>query len=112
MRQSTIFDQIIVGEIPSTKVYETDTVLAIKDINPMATTHVLFLAKNEEDYMPSVLAISEENAHIPPKLLQAAKDFAAEKGIESYKLMFHCGPEYCEVPDFLHLHFLSDAKLS
>ena len=108
MRDPTVFDQIIAGEIPSSKVYETDAVLGIRDINPMAETHILFLTKSEEDYMPSILAISEDSAHIPPKLLQAARDFAKEKGIESFKLMFHCGPAYCEVPDFLHLHFLSD----
>lgn len=107
MREPTIFDKIISGDIPSTKVYESGAVLGIKDINPLEPTHILFIAKKEEDYMESIKAISEDNAHVPPMLLSAARDFASSKGIESYKLSFHCGPGVAEVLDFLHLHLMS-----
>ncbi|MBO5274899.1 MAG: HIT domain-containing protein, partial [Clostridia bacterium] len=40
-----IFCKIIAGEIPSNKVYEDDTMLAFRDINPMAPCHVLVIPK-------------------------------------------------------------------
>lgn len=112
MREPTVFDKIISGELPSTKTYETDRVLAIKDIKPLAPMHLLFIAKNEADYAPSIAELSEKNEHVPALLLKAARDFAAQEGIESYKLSFHCGKDAAEVLDFLHLHFMSEQKLS
>ena len=40
-----LFCKIIAGEIPSTKVYEDETVFAFRDINPQAPTHVLVVPK-------------------------------------------------------------------
>ena len=47
-----IFCKIIAGEIPSTKVYEDDTVYAFRDINPMAPVHVLIVPKTHIASMP------------------------------------------------------------
>ena len=43
--EDCIFCKIIKGEIPSTKVYEDDKVLAFKDINPASPIHVLVIPK-------------------------------------------------------------------
>ncbi|MBR4932970.1 MAG: HIT domain-containing protein, partial [Clostridia bacterium] len=54
-----IFCKIVTGDIPSTKVYEDDTVLAFRDINPEAPVHVIVIPK---EHIPSVNEVSEENS--------------------------------------------------
>ncbi|NOS67720.1 MAG: HIT domain-containing protein [Candidatus Peribacteraceae bacterium] len=106
MEPRTIFHKILDKELPSTVLYEDDEVLAIKDIHPQAPTHLLFIPKQ---FVESVAHLTPATAHIPGMLIEKAKNFAVEKGIADYKLMFHVG-KYTLVP-YLHLHFLSDQQL-
>ena len=55
-----IFCKIAAGEIPSTKVYEDESVLAFKDINPMAPVHILVIPK--EHIADSAADITPENS--------------------------------------------------
>lgn len=109
--ERTIFHKIIDREIPASVVYETDDVLAFKDIHPKAPTHVLFIAKKPEDFVASVIDLTEATAHVPGMLVLAAQTFAKEKGIAGYKLTFHCGKGGGQEVWYLHLHFLSETKL-
>ena len=111
MREQTIFHKIIAGEIPCEMVYETDEVLGFNDIHPKAPTHVLFVAKREEDFVPSIMDLTDETAHVPCKLIHAAQEFAKEKGIDGYKLTFHCGAKGGQEVFYLHLHFMSQQEL-
>ena len=58
---ATIFTKIINREIPATIVYETDNVLAFKDINPAAPIHILVVPKKE---IPTVNDITPEDREI------------------------------------------------
>lgn len=107
MAEPTIFHKIVSGDIPADSVYETDTVLGFKDINPKAPTHILFIAKREEDFVPSIIDLTEETAHVPTMLIQAAQEFAKDKGLSGYKLTFHCGKDGGQEVFYLHLHLLS-----
>ena len=109
--QPTIFHKIIAGEIPADIVYDTDEVLGFKDIHPQAPTHILFIAKLEKDFVSSIIDITDQTAHVPTKLIQAAKEFATEQGIDGYQLKFHCGKDGGQEVFFLHLHFLSQQPL-
>ena len=110
--ERTIFHKIIDGEIPASVVYETDDVLAFKDIHPKAPTHVLFIAKKPQDFVASIADVTEETAHVPGLLIRAAQEFAKEKGIDGYKLTFHVGKGGGQEVFYLHLHFLSQTLLS
>lgn len=110
--EQTIFHKIVAGEIPCDKVYETDAVLGFKDINPKAPTHILFIAKQAADFVPSINDLTDETAHVPGMLIQAAKEFAAEQGIDGYQLKFHVGKGGGQEVFYLHLHLLSQTKLS
>ena len=110
--QPTIFHKIIRGEIPADIVYDTEEVLGFKDIHPQAPTHILFIAKLEQDFVPSIVDLTEETAYVPTKLIRAAQEFAKQKGIEGYKLTFHCGKGGGQEVMYLHLHFLSSQKLN
>jgi histidine triad (HIT) family protein len=109
--QPTIFHKIITGEIPADIVYDTEEVLGFKDIHPQAPTHILFIAKLEQDFVPSIMNITEETAHVPTKLIRAAQEFAIQKGITGYQIKFHCGKDGGQEVFFLHLHFLASQAI-
>ena len=111
MNEETVFHKILKGEIPADVVYEDDKVLAFKDIHPKAPTHVLFIAKNDEDFLSSIVDMTESTQHVPQLLIQKAHDFAKQQGITGYKLTFHCGKDGGQEVFFLHLHFLSQQTL-
>ena len=111
MSELTIFHKIIAGEIPCDSVYDTEDVLGFKDIHPKAPTHILFVAKKEEPFVPSIIDLTDETQHVPCMLIRAAQEFAKEKGIEGFKLTFHCGKGGGQEVFFLHLHFMSQQSL-
>ncbi len=111
MTEPTIFHKIVSKEIPSEVVFETDEVLAFKDVNPKAPTHILFIPKKEEHAVASIIDITDETEHVPSMLIRAAQKFAKVEGIEGYKLTFHCGKGGGQEVFYLHLHFLSQQSL-
>lgn len=105
--EKTIFHKIRDREIPADVVYEDDRVLVFKDIHPKAPTHLLFIAKRNEDFVPSIADLTEETQHVPLLLIRTAQKFAQEQGIDGYKLTFHVGKGGGQEVFYLHLHFLS-----
>lgn len=108
MAEQTIFHKIIDKEIPSAVVYEDDEVLAFRDINPKAVTHLLFIPKH---FVASIADVTPETAYIPGMLILKAQRFAKKKGIDGYKLTFHVGKGGGQEVPYLHLHFLSEQIL-
>ncbi len=106
--ERTIFHKIIDREIPAAVVYEDDEVLAFKDINPQAKTHLLFIPKT---FVRSIADVTEETERIPGHLILTAKRFAQERGITGYKLTFHVGKEGGQEVPYIHLHFMSPQEL-
>lgn len=111
MTEQTIFHKIARHEIPVVIVYEDDEVLAFKDIHPKAPTHLLFITKNDKDFVPSIDDLSEATAHVPGLLIRKAQAFAKTHGIDGYQLKFHVGREGGQEVFYLHLHFLSEQGL-
>ena len=105
-----IFCKIAAGEIPSTKVYEDETILAFRDIQPMAPTHILVIPKT---HIPSVDGITAENsavvAHIFEVIPQIAK---AENLINGYRVVSNCGSDAGQTVHHLHFHILGGKELS
>ncbi len=104
----TIFHKILRKEISSNVAYEDDEVLVFHDIHPKATTHLLFIPKH---FVASIADVTPETEHLPGMLVLKAKQFAAEKGIDGYKLTFHVGKGGGQEVPYLHLHFLSEQKI-
>ncbi|MDD5623577.1 MAG: HIT domain-containing protein [Candidatus Peribacteraceae bacterium] len=111
MAERTLFHKIRDREIPATVVYEDDDVLAFKDIHPKAPTHLLFIAKKDADFVPSIDDLSEKTAHVPLLLIRKAQQFAKEHDISGYQLRFHVGKGGGQEVFYLHLHFLSEQKI-
>ena len=70
-----LFCKIVAGEVPSTKVYETEDVLAFKDIDPKAPFHVIVIPKK---HIASAAEITPENSGVIAKIFEAISVIAAE----------------------------------
>ncbi len=100
----TIFSKIIRKEIPADIVYETDEVLAFKDINPQAPVHILIIPKT---FIRSPYEVDDANCSIAGKLIAVASHIAKEMKLESYRLVMNCGEEAGQSVFHLHLHLLA-----
>ncbi len=99
-----IFCKIINKEIPADFVHEDEKCIAIKDINPKATTHLLILPKK---HIASVIELEEGDEKIAGHLIKMAKDIASKLGLKGYKLQINVGKDGGQEVFHLHLHLLS-----
>ena len=105
-----LFCKIVAGEIPSTKVYEDDTILAFRDIAPMAPTHILVIPKA---HIGSVAEITAENADVVAHIFQVIPKIAEAEGLENgYRVVSNCGPDAGQTVHHLHFHILGGKTLS
>jgi histidine triad (HIT) family protein len=104
---ATIFTKIINKEIPASIVYETDDVLAFKDIDPKAPVHILIIPKKIE--IPKVTDIrGKEHGELLGKMFDAANKIAKDTGIdeEGFRLVINCGSNAGQAVYHLHMHLL------
>ena len=105
-----IFCKIAAGEIPSTKVYEDETVLAFRDINPMAPTHILVIPKT---HIPSVAAITAENSGVVAHIFEVIPTIAQQEGLANgYRVVSNCGSDAGQTVPHLHFHILGGRALT
>ncbi|MBQ3588380.1 MAG: histidine triad nucleotide-binding protein [Oscillospiraceae bacterium] len=105
-----LFCKIIRGEIPSTVVYETDELVAIRDIAPQAPFHVIIIPKQ---HIPSPAHITEENSHIAGKMILAAAEIAKQEKLENgYRIVANCGEDGGQTVGHIHFHMLAQRNLS
>ena len=101
----TLFEKIVAREIPATIVYEDDLVLAFRDINPKAPTHVLIISKKP---IPCIAEARPEDHQILGHLLLKAAEVADKLGLKNrgYRLVFNSGCDAGETVPHLHCHIL------
>lgn len=105
-----LFCKIIAGEIPSTKVYEDETVLAFRDINPQAPTHILVIPKA---HISGVSGITAENSTVVAHIFAVIPAIARAEGLEGgYRVVSNCGPDAGQTVPHLHFHILGGKKLN
>ena len=102
--ENCIFCKIIKGEIPSEKVFESDSAVAFNDIKPKAKVHVLIVPKK---HIESVKDLQENDKGPAGELILVAKKIAEQKNLPGYKLVFNVGREGGQIVGHLHLHLLS-----
>lgn len=105
-----LFCKIVSGEIPSTKVYEDDHVLAFHDIDKKAPVHVLIIPKK---HITSVAQTGEEDMEIYAHIMRTAKKLAAEFELSNgFRLVTNIGKDGGQTVDHLHFHLLGGRALS
>jgi len=105
-----LFCKIAAGEIPSTKVYEDDTVFAFRDIAPQAPTHILVIPKC---HIASVAEITPENAFLVAHIFEVIPQIARQEGLENgYRVVSNCGKDAGQTVNHLHFHILGGKELT
>ena len=110
--EETIFTKIINKEIPADIVYETDNVLAFRDINPQAPVHILIIPKIQ---IPTIREVKgSEHSALLGEMYDAANLIAEEEGIkeEGFRLVFNCGDNGGQEVYHIHMHLLGGRKLT
>lgn len=105
-----LFCKIAAGEIPSTKVYEDDKVLAFRDIEPQAKTHILVIPK---EHISSVAEIDEKNSGIVSHIFEVIAKIIKSEGLDGgCRVVSNYGPDGGQTVEHLHFHILGGEKLS
>ena len=108
--ENCLFCKIIAGVIPSTKVYEDESILAFRDIAPQAPTHILVIPK---EHISGVSAITAENAAVAAHCLEVAAQVAKAEGLDGgFRVVSNCGDDAGQTVHHLHFHVLGGKKLS
>lgn len=107
--EDCLFCKIIKGEIPSTKVYEDEDILAFNDINPAAPIHILVIPKK---HIESLAHMKKEDEAIVGKIYGVINKIAEEKGFKDngYRVIVNCGRDAGQEVMHLHFHVLAGAK--
>ncbi|QDO89045.1 histidine triad nucleotide-binding protein [Ornithinimicrobium ciconiae] len=105
-----LFCKIVAGAIPADTVYETDSVLAFRDITPRATVHVLVIPKSHEDTLGQMAA--DHPAGVAD-LFAAAREVARLEGIEEsgYRVVSNVGADAGQEVFHVHVHVLGGQQL-
>ena len=105
-----LFCKMINGEIAPDVVLETDDVLAFRDINPQAPTHVLVIPK---EHVSSINDLDAHHDALVGRLYLAAKEIAAREGIEAwgYRTVMNCGEGAGQTVFHMHLHVLGGRRM-
>jgi histidine triad (HIT) family protein len=106
----TLFEKIIARQIPADIVYEDDTVLAFRDIDPKAPTHILIISKKP---IPRIAEASVEDQNLLGHLLLSAAKVAESVGVKQggYRLVINNGANGGETIPHLHCHILGGRHL-
>ncbi len=105
-----IFCKIVAGEIPSDILYQDEEVIAFRDINPIAPTHLLIVSKK---HIPSLLHLTDAEAPLVGHMVKVANQLAREHGVaeSGYRLAINCGKEGGQLVPHLHMHLLGGRVL-
>lgn len=103
-----VFCEIIAGNIPSTKVYEDDMILAFKDINPVAPVHVIVVPK---EHIESANDVNGENSKYVSHIFEKMPEIAKSQGISSFRIINNCGEDAGQTVKHLHFHLIGGVSL-
>jgi histidine triad (HIT) family protein len=103
-----IFCAIAGGEIPATVVHETDSVVAFRDLKPVAPVHVLVIPRQ---HYANVRELSADPA-MAAELLQVVDAVAEAEGLtEGFRLVFNTGGHGGQEVDHVHAHVIGGRQM-
>jgi histidine triad (HIT) family protein len=106
----TLFEKIVAREIPAQIVFEDDLVMAIRDLNPQAPTHVLIFPKQA---LSRIAEATPDHHKLLGHLLLKAAEVADQLGLKGgYRLVINNGPDGGETVPHLHCHILGGRHLT
>jgi histidine triad (HIT) family protein len=109
-----LFCRMVAGEIPADVVHDADRVLAFRDINPQAPTHVLVIPK---EHHRNAAALASADPGLLGEVVTTAHAVARQEGLVAdgsepgYRLVTNTGPQAGQSVDHVHLHLLGGRHL-
>jgi histidine triad (HIT) family protein len=105
MEQDCIFCQIAQGQTDTEMLYQSDTLVVFKDINPHAPVHLLLVPKK---HIRSINDLTDADQEILAELIMVAKEMAREQGVarSGYKLLYNVEKGGGQLVFHLHLHLI------
>jgi histidine triad (HIT) family protein len=106
-----LFCKMVTGEIQPDVVYEDEDVLAFRDVNPQAPTHVLVIPRT---HIATTNELDDDSVGLIGKLYLAAQRIAADEGIaeRGYRTVVNCNPEAGQSVYHIHLHLLGGRPMN
>jgi histidine triad (HIT) family protein len=100
-----LFCKIAAGQIPAKLVHESDELLAFRDVNPQAPTHVLVIPRR---HIATVNELTAAEATLAGSLITTAQEIAMKEGIaeSGYRLIFNCNGDGGQSVYHIHLHLI------
>ncbi len=106
-----LFCKILCGDIPADIIYESESAIAFRDINPQAPTHVLIIPRK---HIATINDIAEEDEALVGSLYSAAREIAAAEGIaeDGFRAVMNCNEGAGQTVFHIHLHLLGGRPFS
>ena len=110
MREDCLFCRIVAGDVPADTVHDDELVLAFRDINPKAPTHVLVVPKEHVD---SAADLDATDWELLARLWVTIADIADREGLtRGWRVVTNVGPDAGQSVEHLHFHLLGGRTLS
>jgi len=106
-----LFLKIINRQIPAEIVYETEDILAFRDINPQAPYHVLIIPK---EHIPTINDVAQDHAELIGRMFLVAAELAEQEGIaeDGYRVVMNCNKAGGQAVYHIHLHLLGGRQMN
>jgi histidine triad (HIT) family protein len=111
MSSDCLFCRIVRGEIPASKVYEDDQIIAFEDINPGAPTHILVIPR---EHIATLNDLEIQHDPLIGRITRVAAAIARERGIaeSGFRTVFNCNRDGGQSVYHIHQHLLGGRRLS
>ncbi|MDX9873304.1 MAG: histidine triad nucleotide-binding protein [Spongiibacteraceae bacterium] len=111
MTADCLFCKIANDQLPATRVYEDDTVIAFRDINPQAPLHVLIVPRR---HITTTNDLTPDDGPLLAAIFNVARKIAADEGVaeSGYRLVFNCNSDGGQSVYHIHLHLLAGRPLA
>jgi histidine triad (HIT) family protein len=109
MPDDCLFCQVVSGDLPADVVHEGDAVVAFRDINPQAPTHVLVVPRAHH---PDVAALAAADPAVLAELVRVGRQVATAENHQDYRLVFNTGAEAGQSVFHVHGHVLAGRPMS
>ncbi len=109
--QDCLFCKIVDGNLPADIVYENDSLIAFRDINPIAPTHILLIPRR---HIATMNDLQDSDASIAAELFLTAARLAADEGLaeDGYRVVMNCNEAAGQSVFHIHLHLMGGRFMS
>jgi histidine triad (HIT) family protein len=110
-QQDCLFCKIVGGDLSADIVYESDSLIAFRDINPVAPTHILLIPRR---HIATMNELQDGDAALVGELFATAANIAADEGLseDGYRVVMNCNEAAGQSVFHIHLHLLGGRQMT